>query len=120
MDDAGEAKRPHLHVRSVEGGLLFGHAIAITGNATALLQLRRQIDRALAGPDAAQPFEEAVYDDVYGQPFEVAVKRARSPEEMQEPVPKPTKTPEKLPWMEIVRRQELAHREKERRGGGQP
>ena len=38
------AKTPHLHVRTVDG--LLGEAIAITGNAEALLQLRAQIDRA--------------------------------------------------------------------------
>jgi hypothetical protein len=92
-------RAPHLHVRTVDG-FLFPLAVAITGNARALLQLRRQIDRALANPDAAFPFEEAVYHDVFGEPFEVAVKRARSPEEMGEPVPRPEKTPEELPWSE--------------------
>lgn len=84
-------KTPYLHIRSVEG-LLFADATAITGNARALLQLRAQIDRALANPGGASPFEESVYQDVHDQPFEVAVKRARSPEEMQEPGPKPQKT----------------------------
>ena len=106
----GERKRPYLHVRSVDG-FLFAEAIAITGNARALLQLRRQIDRALKD-EGSYPFEEEVYDDVFGQPFEVAVKRARSPEEMQEPVPKPEKTPERLPWAEIAKRTA----EEERRG----
>jgi hypothetical protein len=49
------SKTPHLHIRSVDG-LLFGEAIAITGNARALLALRRQIDRALANPGGAFPF----------------------------------------------------------------
>lgn len=95
------SKIPHLHVRSVDGSL-FELAVAITGNATALLQLRRQIDRALTNPDAEYPFEEALYHDVYGQPFEVAVKLARSPEEMREPVPRPEKTPERLPWARLA------------------
>ena len=107
----GERKRPYLHVRSVDG-FLFAEAIAITCNARTLLRLRRQIDRALANPGGAYPFEEGVYVDVHGQPFEVAVKRARSPEEMQEPMPKPEKTPERLPWAEIARRTA----EEERRG----
>ena len=48
--DEKPSKTPHLHVRSVDG-FLFPEAIAITGNAKGLLQLRRQIDRALAAPD---------------------------------------------------------------------
>ena len=93
------SRTPHLHVRTVDG-FLSPVAVAVTGNARALLQLRRQIDRALTNPDAAFPFEEAVYHDVHGEPFEVAVKRAKSREEMEEPVPRPEKTPEKLPWLE--------------------
>lgn len=94
------AKTPHLHVRTVEGALL-GDAIAITGNAKALLQLRAQIDRALRN-GGSHPFEEGVYQDVNGTPFEVVVKRARSREEMGEPVPRPERTAERLPWAEIA------------------
>jgi hypothetical protein len=90
-------KTPHLHVRSVEG--LLGEAIAITGNAATLLKLRAQIERALKD-EASYPFEEGIYLDVNGIPFEVAVKRARSRAEMREPVPKPERTAEKLPWGE--------------------
>jgi hypothetical protein len=97
MDDK-PAKRAHLHIRSVEG-LLFPEAIAITGNATALLKLRTQIERALAGEDS-YPFEEAVYRDVDGNEFEVAVNWTKSKEEMEEPVPKPERTTEELPWAE--------------------
>ena len=97
MERDGEpSKTSHLHVRSVDG-FLFPEAIAITGNAKALLRLRRQIDRALADRGEKVSIEEEIYNDVRGQPFEVAVKRARSPEEMQEPVPKPERTPERLP-----------------------
>ena len=96
-----QKKTPHLHVRSVEG-LLFGEDIAITGSAKALLQLRAQIDRALKN-ETSYPFEEGVYQDVNGSPFEVAVKRARSREEMGEPVPKPERTAERLPWAEKAR-----------------
>jgi hypothetical protein len=85
---------------SAEG--LLGEAIAITGNAKALLQLRAQIDRAL-GDETWHPFEEGVYQDVDGIPFEVAVKRARSKEEMREPVPRPNKTAERMPWAEKAR-----------------
>jgi hypothetical protein len=74
--------KPYLHLRSVDG--LLGEAIAITGNAHALLKLQAQIARALEGEDS-YPLEEGVYLDVDGQPFEVAVKRARSKREMREP-----------------------------------
>ena len=94
--EAEPSKTPHLHVRTVEG-LMFGEAIAITGNARALLKLRAQIDRALRN-ETSHPFEECVYQDVNGIPFEVAVKRARSKDEMGEPVPKPERTAEQLPW----------------------
>ncbi len=93
----------HLRIRTLEGSLL-SDAIAITGNAKALLNLRAQIDRALKDQEDSYPFEEGVYHDVRGTPFEVAVKRARSPEEMQEPVHKPEKTAEKLPWAQRARR----------------
>jgi hypothetical protein len=72
------SKTSHLHVRTVEG-LLFEEAIAITGNARALLQLRDRIDRTL-GNETSHPFEEAVYRDVNGKEFEVAVKKATSRE----------------------------------------
>ena len=90
------AKTPHLHVRSVEGTLM-AEAIAITGNVKALLQLRAQIDRALQG-EGSHLFEEGVYHEANGTPFEVAVKRASSREEMGEPAPKPERTAEELPW----------------------
>ena len=79
----------------MEGSLL-DKAIAITGNATAPLRLRAQIDRALRD-ETSHPFEEGVYQDVNGSPFEVAVKRAGSREEMREPTPKPERTAERLP-----------------------
>ena len=78
-------------------GTLLAEAIAITGNAKALLNLRAQIDRALRN-ETSHPFEEGVYQDVNGTPFEVDVKRARSKDELGEPVPKPERTAERLPW----------------------
>jgi hypothetical protein len=90
------SRKSHFHVRSVES-LLFPEAIAVTGNAKALLQLRSQIDHALRGEES-YPFSEAVYQDVNGDPFKVAVKWAKSKEEMQEPVPKPERTSEQVPW----------------------
>lgn len=83
---------------------MFGLALAATGNRAALLQLRRQIDRALTNPNAEYPFEEAVYYDVYGQPFEVALKLARRRGEMGEPGPGPDKTAEAIPWANTARR----------------
>jgi hypothetical protein len=108
------SRTPHLHVRSVEG-FLFPEAVAITGNRKALLQLRRQIDRALKD-ETSWPFDEALYRDVYGEEYEVAVKLARSRGEMEEPVPKPEKTPERLPWTERVTRTREGLGETERRG----
>ncbi len=101
MDDKPQ-KKPYLHIRSVDG-LLFPEAIAITGNATALLKLRAQIERALRGVESYL-FSEAVYLDVNGIEFEVAVKWAKSKEEMEVPVPKPERTAEELPWAESGRR----------------
>jgi hypothetical protein len=98
---AEPAKTLHLHVRTVEG--LLGEAIAITGSARALLKLRDQIDRALKDEDSYYPLDEGTYQDVNGIPFEVAVKRARSREEMREPVPKPERTAEKIPGAEKAR-----------------
>jgi hypothetical protein len=94
VSEAEPAKTPHLHVRTVEG--LLGEAVAITGSAKALLQLRAQIDRALRNEDS-HPFEEGVYQDVNGIPFEVAFKRAKSKAEMREPAPRPERTAERLP-----------------------
>jgi hypothetical protein len=84
-------KKPHLHIGSVDG-LLFPETIAITGNATALLQLRDQIERALAGEEA-YALEEDVYQDVNGVPFEVAVKWAKGKEEMEGPYRSPRGLP---------------------------
>ena len=82
MDDPPKRPpKPYLHIRSVEGSL-FAEAIAITGNAAALHKLRAHIERALTDEDS-YPFEEDVYLDVNDQLFEVAVKRARSKQEMR-------------------------------------
>ena len=79
------AKTPYLHIRTVEG--LLGEAIAITGNAAALLKLRARVDRALNN-ETTYPFEVGSYQDVNGIPLEVAIKRAKSRAEMREPVPR--------------------------------
>jgi hypothetical protein len=57
-------------------GLPFGEAIATTGNAGALLQLRDQVDRALRN-DSDHPFEKGVYQGTNGIPLEVVVKEAK-------------------------------------------
>lgn len=97
-------KRPYLHVREVDGSL-FPFAIAVTGNARALLQLRRQIDRALAGVDE-YPADEEIYLELGGEEFEVIVKWARSPEEMRPPAPEAKLAElaeESLSWVERAR-----------------
>jgi hypothetical protein len=74
-----------------------GPAVEIVGNAKELLQLRRQIDRALKDQDP-YPFDEALYRDTFEDEYEVVVRKARSRAEMQHPRPsKPEKTPERLP-----------------------
>ena len=75
--------RPCPNVRLAEG-LLAPDTVAITGNRAALLKLRRQVYRALGDRNVARSFEEEVYDDPDGEPFEVAVKRARRRSEMRE------------------------------------
>lgn len=82
--------------------------MTITGNRAALLQLRRQIDRALEDRDrdGTHPYEEEIYYDVYGNPFEGAVKRAKRRLEVREEtrLPKPGKTAEDPPWADRARR----------------
>jgi hypothetical protein len=112
--EAEPAKTPHLHIRTVEGSLL-DEAVAITGNAKAFLQLRAQINRAFRN-ETAYPFEEGVYHDANGSPFEVAIKRARSKKEIGEPTSKPEKTAEQPPWAEIAG--EDAAEKKQRAEGG--
>ena len=99
-----EARRSYLHVRQTEGSLLAG-GVSITGNAKALLQLRTQIDRALGGVDE-YPLEEAVYEELHGETFEVFVKKARSRADMEPPRQKTRKAEEEVPWGERVRRTE--------------
>ena len=74
-------KTSYLHVREAEA-ILFPFAIEIIGNAKALLQLRKQIDRALEGIDGF-PFDETIYRELDGDEYEVVVRRARSREEMR-------------------------------------
>jgi hypothetical protein len=90
-----------------------GPAVEIVGNARALLQLRRQIDRALRDDNSWRPLDEGIYRDEDGEEYQVFVERAKSREEMRSPVPRPEKAPERLPWAERALRQEDARREKE-------
>ena len=62
------SETPYLHVREMEG-MLFPFAIEIRGNARALLQLRKQIDRALGGIDTF-PFDDTLYRELDGEEFE--------------------------------------------------
>ena len=106
------SKTPYLHVRETEGAL-FPFAVEIAGNAQALVQLRKQIDRALEGIDRF-PFDETLYRELDGEEYEVVVRRARSREEMGPPASRVDKAPKRLPWSEAALRQEKACREKER------
>jgi hypothetical protein len=73
-----------------------GHAVEIVGNAKALLQLRRQIDRALKDDESVYPLDEALYRDNYEEEYGVVVRKAKSRAEMEPPAqPKPEKTSEK-------------------------
>ena len=60
---------------------IMGPAVEIVGNARGLLQLRRQIDRALKDVDR-YPLDEAIYRDEHEEEHEVVVRRAKSREEM--------------------------------------
>ena len=88
-------KTPYLHVRET-GGALFPFAVEIVGNAKALLRLRKQIDRALEGIDTF-PFDETLYRELDGDEFELVVKKAKSREEMRNPVQKSRETSERPP-----------------------
>jgi hypothetical protein len=78
------SKTPYLHVRETEGAL-FPSAVEIRGNAKALLQLKKQIDRALESIDT-HPFDDTLYRELDGDEYEVVVKRAKSREEMRPPL----------------------------------
>jgi hypothetical protein len=110
------AKTSYLHVREAEA-VLFPFAIEITGNAKALLQLRKQIDRALEGIDEF-PFDETIYRELDGDEYEVVVRRAKGREEMRPPVPRIEESPERTPWAEKARRQEETREEEGQRSGG--
>ena len=102
-----------LHIRRVNA--LLGEAIAVTGNKAALLKLKRQIDRALEGVEE-YPIEDGMYEDVYGEPFQVFVKHARKRSKMEEPGPEPVKSEETW-WSEKAKRSAEARRLEEQEGG---
>ena len=91
---------------------IMGPAVEIIGNARALLQLRRQIDRALKDIDR-YPLDDTLYRDEDREENQVLVRRARSREEMRPPVPRIKETPDKVPWAEAARRQEEMRKESE-------
>ena len=93
------SKPPYLHVRENEGSL-FPFAVEISGNASALLQLRAQIGWALKDQDS-YPLDDATYHDVHEEEFEWW---ARSREKMEPRGPKPAKKEERLPWAEKAQR----------------
>jgi hypothetical protein len=105
------SKTPYLRFGEAERPIM-GPAVEIVGNAKALLQLRRQIDRALKDEDR-YPLDDATYRDEYED--EVVIRRAKSREEMRPPMPERREASEKLPWAEVDRQQEAARREKQRR-----
>jgi hypothetical protein len=98
-DETKPAKIPHLHVRTVEG-LLFEEAIAITGNARALLQLRDQIDRALRN-ETSHPFDHrprrstyaTIPDPRYRRVLGVVSAQRTAPRDRTSLIPSPASTP---------------------------
>ena len=94
-----------------------GPAVEIVGNAMALLQLRRQIDRTLKDVDR-YPLEEGIYRDEHEEEYQVVVRRAKSREEMRPSVPRVEKAPVRLPWAEVALRQDEARRERGREEQG--
>ena len=110
------SKTPYLRFGEVERPVM-GPAVEIVGNARALLQLRRQIDRALKDEDR-YPLDDAIYCDEHEDHYEVVVRRARSREDMMPPVPRVEKAQEKVPWADAAFEQEMDRRERERRKDG--
>ncbi|MGH3145567.1 MAG: hypothetical protein ACRDTR_07155, partial [Rubrobacter sp.] len=58
---------PYLHVRQTEGSLL-PSGLSITGNTKALVQLRKQIDRALEDAEG-YPLDDATYRELGGDEY---------------------------------------------------
>lgn len=97
MSERPPSETPYLHVREVDGFLFRTRgAIAVTGNARGLLQLRSQIEDALRGR-SSNPFTEGIYHDRLDQPFELAVKRARSFGDVEESAPVASENPRAYP-----------------------
>ncbi len=103
------SKTPYLRFGEAERPIM-GPAVEIVGNAKALLQLRRQIDRALKDQDS-YPLDETLYRDEDEEEHQVVVRRAKSREEMRPPAPKGKESPDRLPWAEATRTREEARRE---------
>ena len=90
-------KTPYLRFGEVERPIM-GPAVEIVGNTKGLLQLRRQIDRALKDEDR-YPLDEALYRDTFEDEYEVVVRRAKSRAEMEPPTPPKTEI-ERKSWAE--------------------
>jgi hypothetical protein len=60
------SKTPYLRFGEAEGPIM-GLTVEIIGNARALLQLRRQIDRALRDDNSWRPLDETIYHDEDGE-----------------------------------------------------
>jgi hypothetical protein len=69
------SETPYLRFGETDRPIM-GPAVEIVGNAKALLQLRRQIDRALKDTDR-YPLDEASYRDEDEQEYQVVVRRER-------------------------------------------
>jgi hypothetical protein len=107
-------KTPYLRFGEVETPIM-GPAVEIVGNAKGLLQLRKQIDRALKDQDA-YPLDDALYRDNFEDEYGVAVRKARSRVEMEpSKLPRPEEASERPPWAEVARGQEES-RKPEARG----
>lgn len=89
-----------------------GPAVEIVGNATALLQHRRQMDRELGDIDE-RPFDDALYRELDGDEYELAIRRASSPGETRPPTPRPERCPERVPWAEAALKRETSERGRE-------
>ena len=103
------SKTSYLRFGEVERPIM-GPAVEIVGNAKGLLQLRKQIDRALQDVDR-YPLDDGIYRDEHEDEYQIVVRRAKSREEMRPPARRVEKAPEMVPWAEVALNQAKARRE---------
>ena len=103
------SKIPYLRFGEAELPIV-GPAVEIIGNARALLQLRRQVDRALRDDNSWRPLDEGIYHDEDGEEYQVVVRRAKSRKEMRPAVSTVEKAPEGAPWAELALERESVDR----------